>query len=164
MRALTVRQPFATALVRGMKPVENRTWDFPRWGASDRYGVAGAVGPHAPGREVEPTWIAVHAGQVERALDAPQHVVVALQEEVRGAVLGAVLIDWTGPRIEYGLRYGSLSWATGPRCWHVARAVELHEPIAVPRGSLGLWRLPDEVAAQLHSIGARPTTRQEPLE
>lgn len=148
MLTLTVQQPWATLLVRGVKRVENRSWD------PDRRRDPAA-------RWVAPTWIAIHAGQ--RAWSDPRDLVVAVEalgvpeagllhdrdlrahvEDLpRSAVLGAVCVDWTGAPEDY-LRLWpdhSPELASGPRCWHTADAFELPTPFACS-GALGLWRCP----------------------
>lgn len=49
MKALTVKQPWASLIITGIKDVENRTWPVPRQEPT------GPMGPF-------PFWIAIHAG------------------------------------------------------------------------------------------------------
>lgn len=118
--ALTVRQPYAHALVTGRKTVENRAW-------------------HAP-RRVLGRWLAIHAATAIPVLtdellelwpDAPD-------EYDCGAVIGAVLVvESVAWRADLG------PWATGPVCWRVAAAVELSTPYEC-RGRLSIWPAPIE--------------------
>jgi hypothetical protein len=115
MLALTIRQPYATAYVRRVKPLENRTWALP----------SRLIGQ----------WLAVHAAAADPVLydDVAELWPDCPDEYDCGAVIGAVRIarclPWTedlGP------------WATGPWCWVADAAVELAAPIEA-RGQQRLW-------------------------
>jgi hypothetical protein len=110
MRALTIRQPWASLIVRGDKDVENRSW-------TTRYrGV-----------------FAIHAGQrFDRDVQPWQHSIVATIDAFpRGAIVGVVdLMDV--------VRDSSSRWAE-PACFHwVLANPRPIEPIPM-RGRLGLW-------------------------
>lgn len=127
MRALTVLQPFATALVReGMKRVENRNRDWPR-------------------TVPLPAWVAIHAG----ARMFPD--VWAAEASARR--LGPEAVDRVLPmrRVVGAVRFvRSVSvvdcwdhddpWASGPYCWVRDLCVEIEDAPEI-RGSLGLWSL-----------------------
>ena len=132
MDALTVLQPYASALVAGVKPWENR-------------------GRHLFGC---PRWITIHAGK--RRFDFGGEADFVLRDmEVfwpgmptwdsmpLGAVLGVV-------RFTGSLSYSECNsvsrswWACGPCCWRVGRYHALRVPVPC-RGSLGIWKLPAEV-------------------
>lgn len=117
MRALTVLQPFATALVReGMKTIENRPMPF-------------------PSTVPLPTWVAIHAGARPfpdedlggaALLWLPMRRVVGAVRFVRS--VHVVDLDHDDP------------WASGPWCWVRDLCVEIEEAPDV-RGSQGLWSL-----------------------
>lgn len=132
MRALTVLQPFATALVReGQKRVENRGRDWPR-------------------TVPLPAWVAIHAGlrPFPGWVDSGRALLrlgwerdTTVEEEValypRGRVVGAVrfvrsvsVVDWDHDD----------PWASGPYCWARDLCVEIEDAPEV-RGALGLWTL-----------------------
>ena len=124
MRALSVRQPWATAILVGGKDIENRSWPT-------RY----------RGR------IAIHAGQ---QLDVAALPVVAarlgvteaaLRQAPRGALLGTVEV------VDCVATHPSL-WFEGPYGFVLRHPVALAEPIAL-RGRLNLFTLPEEIAARL---------------
>jgi hypothetical protein len=131
MRALTIWQPWASAIVAGPKWLENRTWKPPAWIAGKR--------------------IAIHAGKVldrEASEDlrlgnilSPgmlwPHDPAALP---RGAIIGTARVtgyvtDSTDP------------WFVGPVGWVLAD-VEPCEPVPC-RGAQGIWVVPAEVLAQM---------------
>ena len=118
MSALTVRQPFASAIVFGSKDVENRSW-----AASYR------------GR------LLIHAGLGEDA--APDEAWAADEEHgsPRGLIIGHVrLLDCTRLRTDS-------SWAMpGAVHWLLACPVALREPVPC-KGRQGLWTVPDDAAA-----------------
>jgi hypothetical protein len=165
MRAITVRQPWAWAIVHGGKDVENRTRN-----------IAGAYrGP-----------VAIHAGKTldEGAVDSlafrqawheqymPQTIRDGFTEPVleesydeeaswlqRGVLLGVVdLIDshWSGG--DYAFDESGWTPCLHHHCYSQGWAMAGHQhlvlsnprPLVEPipyKGALGLWTLPDEVLA-----------------
>ena len=141
MRALTVRSPWAWAIARGWKPVENRGRPFP----PSLVGVP----------------IAVHAGlgRDDAALPDPEAAEAlcrALAENDPLAARGTVVAV-----VRFGLSHldpagGECSaWALkGAWHWPIESAVPLAEPVAC-RGALGFWRLPGDVLAAVHRNAAK---------
>lgn len=125
LRALTVRQPWAWAIVHGGKDVENRTWPT---------SYRGRLIIHAGGK-LETEALAV----VESRSDA---AVPASDEFVRGAIIGTVeLVDC--------VRDSDSVWAQ-PDHWHWL--LRQPRPLRTPYpcvGKLGLWRPPADV---LHGL------------
>ena len=136
MRAITLQQPWAYAIVHLGKDVENRTW---------RTGY-------------EPIQIAVHAGKSYdwHGEDFIARLGLAVPSKMpTGAIVGLITVlgahknhaDWCSP------------WAI-PDQWHW----QLSEPIRVEpvpcRGAQGLWTVPAEVEAlvlsQLVDAGRAP--------
>ena len=130
LRALTIKQPWASLLVAGIKTVENRSW------------TTAHRGP-----------LAIHAGAA-RERNAAQMIVDCLgrdltaSERVRwlldadlpqGQVLGVVeLIDVVPVEQTHE---GESPWAIGPWCWRVRPGWQF-QPHARPTlaGKLGLWK------------------------
>ena len=127
-RALTIRQPWAWAVVAGHKDVENRSWSTPFRGT-----------------------IAIHAGYAED-LEAYADLVAergrelaipAYEQMTRGAIVGVVdLVDCVE-------RHTS-SWFGGPYGFVLANARMLDRPIEC-RGQLGLWELSSELADEIRA-------------
>lgn len=158
--ALTVRQPFGSAVILGAKPIENRD------------GVFFDVGPK--GR-----WIALHAAKAwypsfdpkrstsRRADIRNDHADAvdwlddmwpsrpALDEMPLGSILGMVHVRrvWDFRRsTDLTLAVRRLGpWATGPVCIEVDQAVALPSPIPC-KGALGLWRVPEQHVAALTAL------------
>lgn len=114
MKALTIRQPWASLIIAGIKTVENRSWP-----AAHR----GLLAVHA-GLGTDPEALKAHRGLLPPG-PLP-----------RGVILGTVNV--TGC-----VRDSPSPWAE-PGCWHwiLKNPQPLAEP--VPRtGRLGLWTVPD---------------------
>lgn len=128
MRALTVLQPFATALCReGQKRVENRPKPFP---STIRLPLPAWVAIHAGSRPFPETW-AVEAAARRLGPLAVKEVLP------RRRVVGAVrfvrsvsVVDWDYDDPE----------ASGPYCWVRDLCVEIEDAPEI-RGSPGLWSL-----------------------
>ena len=139
MRAITVRQPWAWAIIHGGKDVENRSRNI---AGSYR----GPVAIHAGLTEDRAAW-----GDVDLAsawLSAGDDVT----HTERGAIIGVVdLVDVHPDCTELVEGFGHT-----PTCSPWAMADHLHLLLANPRplakpipykGALGLWTLPDAVLA-----------------
>lgn len=156
MRAITVRQPWAWAIVHGGKDVENRTRN-----------IAGAYrGP-----------VAVHAGcafddVMPRSLEPVVHVFAESRHYERGAVVGVVdLVDvhrgpdrgpepvrgcwrpadvlgWT-PLVENDEYARCSAWGMADH-HHLVLANPRPLPRPIPwRGQLGLWTVPADLEAAI---------------
>ncbi len=146
IRGLTVRQPWASAIISGAKDVENRTWTPPGYGLAD------------PGQEndVIPdslTWLAIQSGKQMYKFDNPGLDLHALREVwpglpqepnamPRGVILGLARLDrvmaWSDHRLD-GNEYVS-----GPICWCFGVAFDLqkYDMNYIPyKGAQGLWRV-----------------------
>jgi hypothetical protein len=117
MRALTVRQPWAWAIIRAGKDIENRSW----------------TNRHATGT------IAIHAGMgLDPLNELPRGVKKPGREDlIHGAIIGVV--DIAGV-----VRKGRSKWFSGPFGWVLRNPRPLRKPIRCT-GRLGLWRLPPRV-------------------
>lgn len=138
LRALTVRQPWATWIALGVKTVENRTW---------------------PTRHRGP--LAIHAGAAFEA-DAwrtsvvqalPRGTLPGLTSLPQSAILAVVeLIDCH----EYRPGCCDSPWSEkGAGTWHwvLVNVRALPEPVPC-KGSLSLWRVPPAAAAQVEAGAA----------
>lgn len=135
MKALTVQQPWAWAIVHGGKDVENRSRNIA--GA-----YRGTLAIHA-GLKID--WDNDWLVRLYAATEPP-----ALDAAPRGAIVGVV--DLVGVHQEPYWSKDSCScsdWAELD-AWHLllANPRPLREPIPC-RGALGLWTPPDDVVAQL---------------
>ena len=119
MRALTVKQPWAWAIIHAGKNVENRTWHMDYRGRIAIHAGLSAMRAYAAWAQ---GWMAAIG------VEAPE-----LEDLPLGCVLGTVeLVDC--------VRDSGSRWAM-PDCWHwVLRKPRACAPRFV-RGSLSLWTL-----------------------
>lgn len=110
MKALTVKQPWAWAICRGIKPVENRSWPT---------AYRGPVLIHA-GKRRE------NIAELPDGTPIPEHLDL-------GAIIGYGIIKDCVP-----VESVSNVFATGPWCWIISSPIIFPEPIFC-RGQLGLW-------------------------
>ena len=144
MRAITVRQPWAWAIMHGGKDVENRSRNIA--GA-----YRGPVAIHAGLAPFEQDNMASRAHRLAHGGEVDTRIVF-------GAIVGVVdLVDahpsqrdenaWTNGDVDI---FPCSPWAEwhGPYHLVLTNPCPLRTPIPV-RGRLGLWTLPDDVAAQV---------------
>lgn len=113
---LSVRQPWASAIVAGVKPVENRSWPPPRWILGRKMLIHAA-------KKIDPD-AAIHDLWPECPTDLPTGMVVGLAR-----VVGVQ---------DAGGRTGC-PWSTGPFCWLLEDAVPV-EPFSL-RGALKIFEV-----------------------
>ncbi len=125
LRALTLWQPWAWAVARAGKPVENRTW-------------------HPP---PDVTHLAIHAGKTfdphaaEDICDALGLGTLPLEARTHGAVVAVVRLAGCvhdAAELPEDLQF----WWSGPHGLRLANVQPLEEPVPC-RGAQGLWILPD---------------------
>lgn len=133
MKALTVRQPWAWAIIHAGKDVENRTW-------SNRYSH-GTIAIHASMRA--PTVAAL-----PRRVRLPDDEVI-----VRGAIIGVV--DVVGIVKRHRSR-----WFEGPVGWVLRNPRALRTP-TLCTGRLGLWTVSPGVERRIrrHLLPRRRAAR-----
>lgn len=159
MKALSIQQPWVMAICHG-KDVENRCW-------STRY--RGTLAIHASKKFQDPPGLGLNLIRDLTDLTAEQ----AIAENHLGAVVAVADLvgchngdpwDMSHPCGTYkGDVYGPSRrcspWAAhGAWHWELANVRQLPEPVPA-RGSLGLWTLPDDVAAAVQAQLA-PLTRK----
>jgi len=115
--ALSIQQPWAWAIMRGYKPVENRTWAPPR-SLLGRY-----MWIHAP-KKVDGAGI-----KGLKLVGCPG--VPKQQDYVTSAILGAV-------RVAKVVDHLNSPWFSGPKGWLLESPLGLPEPVKMP-GQLRLW-------------------------
>lgn len=145
--ALTVRQPWASAIAYGPKRIENRTWPLPS-----------SAGP----------WLALHAGkrrptraeQEELWPDLRQHwpAVPDASALPLGALLGLVRVE-ACPALEDAPHLTADPWACGPVCWLIAEVITLDTPIPMG-GKQGLWRVPAHALEPLRAAWRQSRPRR----
>jgi hypothetical protein len=119
VKALTVRQPWAGAIVHQTKRVENRTWKLP----SSMHGAR----------------ILIHAA----AQPDKQAIVYGPNLDVYGAIIGAATL--TGCHYDTGRQPCCSEWAFSDAYhWQLRDVIALPESVPA-KGALGFWTPPANV-------------------
>jgi len=138
-RALTVRQPYADAIVHGSKRVENRTKALPARYAGVPVLLHAGQAPHASG--ITTTGLAAATGDRVDGWPGLRSVVLAVVT-FRGSHRAPVDGAWCCRP------WGQVVTATSPEVWHweIERVERLTYPVPAS-GALGFWTVPDDVLA-----------------
>lgn len=153
MRALSVLQPWAWAIAKGHKPIENRDWPVPRAHVGARIAIHASKKPVGKEDREDFEDMLVHFDICPPEWSTLPYGAVVAVATVKGYV------DAAGAKT---LPRDELRWFNGPFGWLLADVVELAAPV-LARGSLGLWVMTSEVeTAVLHqyaNAAARDSTR-----
>lgn len=163
MKAISVKQPWASLIVEGIKPIENRTWPCPEKYIGQRVLIHAAIKPDCrlnPLQEslfTKEQWIVLQEESVRNIIDKLPFV---------GAIIGSVEI------VDCVINHQSI-WAEKQHCthhtpckdlrihpncwdgcmyfskpiynWVFANPIKFSEPIPA-KGKLGFWNFPDIIA------------------
>lgn len=132
MKALTVRQPWAWAIMHAQKDFENRTWKLPEKYVGETIAIHAAKG--LTKREWMDSSIYIHSftGIEIPEFDSP--------ELVRSAIVGTA-------RLVACVKFSFSLWFEGPFGWQLADVKKLDVPIPC-KGSLSFWTVPEEIVQQ----------------
>ncbi len=149
MKAITLYQPWASAVALGLKQFETRSWST---------GYRGPILIHA-GKKID--WVLLQAILIRvRALAPDRAKELAEHSTILGAIVAVAHLDacWATDRID---DYGCVSelerccgdFSPGRFAWLLEDVIRLADPIPC-RGSQGLWDPPAEVldAIQVASV------------
>jgi len=128
-KVLTVKQPWASLLVQGIKPIENRTWECP-----NKY-IGKRILIHASAKPVKEGWDALTE---EQRLFLP--VEIPCNKLPVSAIIGSV-------EIVACIKNHPSVWAEkGVYNWVVENPILFDKPIEGVKGKLSLWEyeLPEE--------------------
>jgi len=142
LQALTLWQPWASAIMAGAKRVENRPW-APR---------------QLLDRAPQPLWVALHASprlQVEpwTSWEDLAHLWPTCPGPAGPwptGFLGLVRFD-RAQALEAAPELEADPWASGPLCWTVGRVLELPAPIPA-KGHQRLWTVPAELVPTFREL------------
>lgn len=129
MKALSVKQPWAWLICRGIKDIENRTW-FTRY--------HGDLLIHASLELDDKAWDYIH-GRVDDDIWAMMWDTEFINNLPRGAIVGQVMLTRIMNPVEARMRYQT-KWAVGPYCWHLTNAWRFARPITY-KGRLRLFEV-----------------------
>jgi hypothetical protein len=169
LRALTLWQPWAWAILHAGKTVENRGWALARW-AQNRWIALHAGGPHSTEPD-DAGWIRTTFGlqvppDTGRGLvglvkfGTPYHVKRPPSPYAAGDGDGPFYRaerDTPPSRVDGGARQPATPWEIGPVCWPITERLALPTPITL-RGAQGFWFVPphttEQILAQLAGAAA----------
>lgn len=149
MRALSVRQPWAFAIVIGAKTVENRDW------ASKHLGPLAIHASKTEERDAVDDVLRMIHEQLPPPLDLEglRHVYEATKR--LGCVVGAVdMIGCTNGSDAENWEGALDQWFTGPYGFVLQNARVVRETVPC-RGRLGIWRLPSGATIRTTVEGRR---------
>lgn len=133
MKALTIRQPWAWAIMTGLKPLENRSRPFHHRGPLLIHsGLAEET-------DMVEDMLAIAARQTGTSLALLRNAYS--QQAHRGAILGAVTVKGC-------VTWHVSEWFFGPHALVLERPRKARYPVHC-RGQLGLWQVPADVKAAL---------------
>ncbi|CAK0909127.1 unnamed protein product, partial [Prorocentrum cordatum] len=153
LRALSVQQPFAFAILCGAKAVENRSLRPDRMGLR----LPAYVALHASARPAR-GGAGTHAAVAERLREAGVALPPA-EELPLGVLLGVLRVEACEPPLE-----SDQGWALAGRYrWRISDVRALPRPIRC-KGQQNLWRVPASVAWRLRKLlpPAGPATPGDP--
>jgi hypothetical protein len=139
MKALSIQQPWADAVLTGAKRIENRTW---------RSDYRGNLLIHAGKRFDQDgmTFVMERYNEIGLALMRP---LLSSASDRRGVLLGMVtMVDCV--RAE-AVAEEQASWAFGPWCFVFENPRIFREPI-VYQGALGLFKVPRAVFGSVETL------------
>lgn len=152
MKALSIKQPWAEAILQGVKKVENRTW-------RPKYTLRGPVIVHAGGQfdRVGYDWLV--DGEIARERVGRTAGPILWRGRLwkddyrRSAFLGVMEITGFSAPCD-SCQHGGLWRDPAQHGWLIGRVVRFAEPIS-GKGRLGLFEPPAEVAEVAAAVWAR---------
>lgn len=126
-KAISIKQPWASLIVHGIKDIENRTWRCPRKYIGQRVLI------HAAKTSVKEGWEALTREQFEKVILHKNKFYGDNEELPRGAIIGSVVIEncvWNHSSV----------WAE-KGCWNwvLKDAILFDKPILNVKGKLSFW-------------------------
>ncbi len=129
MKAITLRQPWAWAIINAGKDIENRNWKTHFRG---RVAIHAATGM----TRGEYDWACEYIRGVDRGIRIP-----AYEDLERGAIIGSVeIVDC--------VQDSDSPWFTGKYGFVLARPRRLREPIPC-KGALSFWNVSPDIEARI---------------
>jgi len=123
LKALTIRQPWASLIIYGPKDVENRTWKLPQWMVGQKFAVHASKTIDQEDMEA--------AFELCRQIEGAWTPDVAFYAAVRGAVLGTTVAMGCVTESDSPFFFGPFGFLLRDR-----KALDLPIPA---RGFLGFW-------------------------
>jgi hypothetical protein len=153
MKALSIRQPWAWAILHAGKDVENRDWYTPFRGkfaihaakgmTKDEYREAMAYIRHRFVANVLRNPVTVQLGEGRLSLASGELVTPGFSEITRGAIVGVAYVTDC-------VQACNSPWFQGLWGFEIENVIALPEPIPC-KGALGFWDAPEVIVQQIAS-------------
>lgn len=129
MKAITVRQPWAWAIIHAGKDIENRSW---------KTNLRGRIAIHAGAGMTRAEY---EEGRKSILRRKPKIKIPAYEDMARSAIIGTVeLVDC--------VEETRSTWFTGDKGFVLARPKKLPEPIKC-KGALKFWNVPKNIESRI---------------
>lgn len=124
MKVITIKQPWASLIVSGLKNIENRTW---------KTNFRGRVLIHAAKTPVKEGWSALNKEQLDKVSGHKDKLYGSNEDLPKGAIIGSVEI------VDCVQNHPSLWAEKGVWNWVLVNPVMFPEPITGVKGKLSFW-------------------------
>lgn len=124
MKAITIKQPWASLIVSGLKDIENRSW---------KTNFRGRVLIHAAKTTVKEGWSALNKIQIKEVSPHKDKLYGDKEDLPKGAIIGSVEV------VDCVKNHPSLWAEKGVWNWVLANPVMFPEPIINVKGKLSFW-------------------------
>ena len=127
MKAISIKQPWASLIAHGIKDIENRTWKCPQKYIGQRVLI------HASKTTVKEGWSALTETQLERVFPHKNKLYGDNEYLPNGAIIGSVVIS------DCVQNHHSVWAEKGWWNWVLKDAVLFDKPIMNVKGKLSFW-------------------------
>lgn len=146
MKALTIKQPWASLIALGLKNIENRTW---------KTNYRGRILIHAASKPVKEGWDALNEMQLAKTFGSKDKLYGDNNELPMGAIVGSVEI------VDCVQSHPSIWAEEGVWNWVLANPVLFDEPIIGVKGKLSFWEYEGELPQKKQEPQKNPKTLQQ---
>jgi hypothetical protein len=144
VKVLTVRQPWASLIMAGVKAVENRSWPIRRFG---RIGIHAATKPEGKGWDAILKDLGLSFGHGRTLTVCGRSAALPAWEELPlGSILGSVEVYDCREEEDLGDEWLRDPFVCGRWCWLLRNPRLLAKPYRC-KGALSLWEAPTRLAA-----------------
>ena len=143
MKAITIKQPWASLIVHGIKDIENRTWPCPRKYIGQRVFIH-AAGSHGRKFSIDLTDAQTKAAFATIAIET------MFGNMPFGSIIGSVEI------VDCSINHPSIWAEKGIYIWILANPILFNKPIENVKGKLSFWEYPgiNEVKIECPECGS----------
>jgi hypothetical protein len=143
MKAITIKQPWASLIVHGIKDIENRTWPCPRKYIGQRVFIH-AAGSHGRKFSIDLTDAQTKAAFATIAIET------MFGNMPFGSIIGSVEI------VDCSINHPSIWAEKGIYNWILANPILFNKPIENVKGKLSFWEYPgiNEVKIECPECGS----------